>query len=319
MAAIRILTMHSTFTIPTEIPDYQAFMNPVLAICADRRVYSVSELAKKAAELLQLTDTQKQELTFKGTKTKAKDRAHWAAYYLKRAGCLVTPSRGMYQITEKGFELFQSQAYVDTNYLKRFPEFMAFLGKGRSSFNDIETGSNLSEIITVDKTPEESIGIAIEEHRQQIADEILDIIKTNVNPKDFELLLGKLFEALGYGEFQPTRYTNDEGIDGILKVDALGLELVYLQAKKYTNATIGRPEIQKFAGSLEGHRAKKGIFITTSTFSNDAKEYVKNIEKKIILIDGQHLTTLMIDHSVGVQVVQTYKLYKVDAEFFEPA
>jgi restriction system protein len=303
----------------TEIPGYQAFMNPVLVVCADKQAHSISELVVKTAELLQLTEVQKQELTFKGTKTKARDRAMWAAYYLKRSGCLITPRRGMYQITEKGLELFQSQASVDTNYLKRFPEFLDFLGKGRSSLNTTETGRNHSDTITVDKTPEESIGIAIEDHRQQIADEILDIIKTNVSPKDFEILLGKLFEALGYGEFQPTRYTNDEGIDGILKVDALGLELVYLQAKKYTNATIGRPEIQKFAGSLEGHRAKKGIFITTSTFSNDAKEYVKNIEKKIILIDGQHLTTLMIDHSVGVQAVQTYKLYKVDAEFFEPA
>ncbi len=205
---------------------------------------------------------------------------------------------------------------IDVAFLKQFPEFVEFL----SPKSDAQTPGSDAAVTPENQTPLEILENAYQRLRRELADELLQTVRS-ATPAFFEHLVVDLLVAMGYGGSlkdagQALGRTGDDGIDGIIKEDRLGLDAVYIQAKRWT-ASVGRPEIQAFAGSLEGQRARKGVFITTSQFSKDADEYVKRIEKRIVLINGEQLAQLMIEHDVGVDLVNTYKVKKLDRDYFD--
>ena len=233
-------------------------------------------------------------------------------YFLK-AKILTKKEDNTYKITARGKTLIRNNVHINLNTLRQFPEFEEFISSRHQrsfSFPKDEGG---------EKIPEEIILQAYELHKKNLATEILETVK-NSSWQFFEILVKDLLVAMGYGDpFDESRITkgfSDEGIDGIIKSDKLGLELIYIQAKKWKNS-VGRPEVQRFAGSLDGKRADKGVFITTSNFTREAIEYVKKINKKIVLIDGEKLTELMIDYEIGVTTYNKIFLRKIDSDYFE--
>jgi restriction system protein len=233
---------------------------------------------------------------------------------------LIEPiGRGQYRITPRGLEVLKSKpAKIDTALLKQFPEFLHPLNSNRDQPGDGPEAE--VEDQPEKQTPQEALENAYQQIRRELADELLQTI-SSATPGFFEHVVVELLVAMGYGGSlkdagKAVGRTGDDGIDGIIKEDRLGLDAVYIQAKRWT-ASVGRPEVQNFAGSLEGHRARKGVFITTSQFSKDAREYVTRIEKKIVLIDGEQLAQLMIDFGVGVTEIDTYQVKKLDRDYFE--
>jgi restriction system protein len=231
---------------------------------------------------------------------------------MKKAGFLETTKRGYFKITPRGTEvLSQKLQKIDIQYLREFPEFIEFQTTKREV--------DVPKIDRSDATPEESLEAAYDNLRSALAGELLAQLKTNP-PSMFEKIVVDLLLKMGYGGSrkdagQAIGKSGDEGIDGIIKEDKLGLDIIYIQAKRW-EAQVGRPEIQKFAGALQGKRARKGIFITTSTFSREARDYASGIDTKIILLDGEEIAGLMIDHGVGVSPVATYEVKRLDTDYF---
>lgn len=245
-------------------------------------------------------------------------RVGWARSYLKQAGLLEAPKRGVLRITAEGTALLaKNPTKVDNTLLNQYESFRAFRARGR----DAEDGTRIAPIETASaQTPEDAMAAAYQRVRKNLEAELLEQVKTS-SPVFFERLVVDLVVAMGYGGSRQDAgraigRSGDGGIDGIIKEDRLGLDVIYLQAKRWENP-VGRPEVQKFAGALQGQRANKGIFITTSSYSRDALEYVNVIATKIILIDGETLTALMVDHNVAVTRTGTYELKKIDADYFE--
>lgn len=253
-----------------------------------------------------------------GSRTKAQDRLQWAVVYLAKAGLLKRPKRGVLEITERGVKaLAESHERIDIAYLNRFPEFQEFQRKVPAP-SAVPNPKPAAESVL---TPAEQLASAYEEIRQTLAGDILEAVKRS-SPAFFEKLVVDLLVAMGYGGSLEDAgsilgRSGDEGIDGMIKEDKLGLDVIYIQAKRYSEGTVGRPQVQSFAGSLDGQRARKGVMLTTSKFSQDAKDYVARIEKKIVLIDGLQLAELMIDYNVGVSVDKTYVVKKLDGDFFD--
>ena len=299
-----------------EFPTYEDLMLPILRILQDERKYSFSELVDSLAKEFQLSDEQKEKLLPSGQQTRLQNRTGWSRTHLKKAGLVEYVSRGIYKITPKGLTVLQENPQkIDNDYLRRFPEFDEWFYGNSEKLN-----KNLSETITEsEKTPEESLEIAYQIIRQNLADEIIEKVKS-CSPNFFEYLVVDLLVKMGYGGTREDAgerlgKSGDGGIDGIIKEDRLGLDIIYLQAKRW-EAVVGRPEIQKFAGALQGQRARKGVFITTSDFTKEAREYVSLIDSKIILIDGEELAELMIDYNVGVSNAAIYEIKKVDSDYF---
>jgi len=245
------------------------------------------------------------------------NRVAWAKLHLKRAGLIESPRRGVYRITERGREVLRTPPErVTLAYLAQFPEYAEFRARSRASDDGGATPDvNQDE----DRTPEEHIDYGYSRLRAALADEILNTI-AQMPPAFFERLVVDLLVAMGYGGSQRDAGRAvgpgaDEGIDGVIKEDRLGLETIYLQAKRW-QATVGRPEIQRFAGALQGQRARKGIFITTSDFSKEAEAYAASIQSTIVLINGAQLAELMIDHGIGVTLVNTYDIKRLDSDYF---
>jgi restriction system protein len=236
---------------------------------------------------------------------------------LKKAGLLEPTKRGYFKITERGLKVLKDRpTEIDANYLERFPEFVQFIKTTKVVKEEIE-GKELGKY--EESTPEELMEIGYQKLQKELASELLDRIK-KCSPSFFEKLVIELLVKMGYGGSRTDagktiRRTGDEGIDGIIKEDKLGLDIIYIQAKKWENQ-VSRSEIQKFAGALQGQRARKGIFITTSTFSDSAIDYVSKIDNKIILIDGEHLAQLMIENDIGVSKIAEYKIKKIDTDYF---
>jgi restriction system protein len=299
------------------IPDYETVMLPLMQIASDGREHSIDELTKHLSEQFKLTPEEQEERIPSGQSTYIKNRTGWARTYLKKAGLLTSPKRGYVQITDRGREILtQKPARIDRKFLEQFPEFIEFQQKTNVSANDEPEISNPLQV----STPEEAIERSYNQLRSQLADELLDQIKT-CSSDFFERLVVDVIVAMGYGgshrdAAKATQRSNDGGIDGIIKQDRLGLDTIYIQAKKW-EAAIHRPEIQKFAGALQGVRARKGIFITTSAYSDGAREYVASIDSKIVLVDGTELAQLMIDHGIGVTPHQTYEIKRLDSDYFE--
>jgi restriction system protein len=295
------------------VPDYQSLMTPLLKIASDGKEHTLSEAVEQIAAQLNLSDEDKKELLPSGRQAKFDNRVGWARTYLKKAGLLESPARGKFRITQRGSDVLKNHAdELNTDFLMRFPEFREF-----QTLTKAEPKEEQQALTT--QTPEESLEAGYQKLRRALMQEILDHIK-NCSPKFFEQLVVDLLLAMGYGGSrkdagQAVGQSGDGGVDGIIKEDKLGLDVVYIQAKRW-EGNVGRPHVQAFAGSLEGFRAKKGVLITTSKFSDDAREYANRIEKRIVLIDGDQLAQLMIDHGIGVTELTNYTVKRIDLDYF---
>jgi len=302
------------------VPDYQKLFLPILRFASDRQEHSHPQAVEAVVKHFNLTEDDCNELLPSGTQRKLSNRASWSRFHLIKAGLLEAVSRGRFKITARGTELLNTNpAEINLKLLNQYPEFAEFRLSNRQSKPTVEDVSEPDGDIR-QQTPQELLESSYQALHRQLAQELLDRIGQS-SPRFFEKLVVDLLVSMGYGGSRKDAgkaigKTGDEGIDGIIKEDRLGLDAVYIQAKRW-KGTVGRPEIQAFAGSLEGHRARKGVFITTSQFSPDAKEYINRIEKKIILIDGQQLASLSIEYKVGVMDVISYSVRKLDLDYFE--
>jgi restriction system protein len=300
------------------IPDYQALMLPLLKFTTDQKEHSLRETIEVLADHFCLTQEERKELLPSGRQATFDNRVGWACTYLKKAGLLESTKRGYFQITNRGLDVIKSHpAEINAKFLKQFPEFREFQNHTQQS-EKYRDNDNETEVSTT-RTPEEDLEIAIQQLTKELASDLLQIIKQS-SPAFFEKLVVDLLLKMGYGGTRKDAgktvgRTSDGGIDGIINEDRLGLDVIYIQAKRW-ESSVGRPEIQKFAGALQGVRARKGIFITTSTFTSEAKDYVSRIDSKIILIDGETLAQFMIEYNVGVTPFAVYQIKKVDSDYF---
>ena len=298
------------------IPDYQALMLPVLKFAGDRKEHSLREMTDKLARELRLTESERKVLLPSGRETTFSNRVGWARTYLKKAGLLKLTRWGYVCITERGLDLLmQNPKEINVTTLLRFPEFKQF-----KAHVDMGGTPGARATVTTKETPEEALEVSYQRVRNNLANELLTQIKA-VSPTMFEQVVLDLLVKMGYGgTYREARQavggTGDEGIDGTINEDKLGLDRIYIQAKRWQNSVVGRPEVQKFAGALQGKHARKGIFITTSDFTKEAREYANQIENRIILLDGNQIVQLMLDHKVGVNVASTYEVAKIDTDYF---
>jgi restriction system protein len=297
------------------IPDFQSIFLPLLKQISDGGEHRLRELVEVLADTFRLSPDERKQLLPSGTQRIFANRVGWARTYLKKPGLLESPARGMVRISQRGLEVLKGNPEkLDVRFLRQFPEFMEWHESPK------EKTSTVHEEISDTGTPEEILEAAYQELRRTLAQDLLDRVK-QATPRFFEKLVVELLVAMGYGGSlkdagEAVGQSGDGGIDGIIKEDKLGLDAIYIQAKRW-ESSVGRPVVQAFAGSLEGQRARKGVLITTSRFSSDATDYVSRIEKKIVLIDGEQLSQLMIDHGIGVTESVTYKVRKLDLDYFE--
>ena len=305
------------------IPDYQTCMLPFLRFLADGSEHSLQEAEEYLARHFKLSEAQRAELLPSGQQGVFKNRIGWARTYLKKACLVVAPKRGVFKITDRGLEtLAKNPVRIDGKFLEQFLEFTEFRDSTKVT-NGIRAGSDsVIAIPPTMTTPEEAIELAYQGLREQLAQELLAVV-LNCSPTFFEQLVVDLLVKMGYGGSRRDAgerigQTGDGGIDGIIKEDRLGLDAIFIQAKRW-QGSVGRPEIQKFVGALQGQRAKKGVFITTSSYTPDAIDYASRIDTKVVLIDGKTLSALMIDFDVGVSVAASYVVKRVDSDYFEEA
>ena len=299
------------------IPDFQTIMLPLLRVAGDGHSHYIHDAVDALAGHFALSDEEKAKLLPSGQQPIFYNRVGWARTYLKKAGILDDPKRGYFRITERGKEVLQEAPdRVDMKYLRRFPEYVEFRQTAREPSEERVSDEDLEGL-----TPEEALEDSYQRIRRDLADELLSYV-LNSSAGFFEKLVVELLVKMGYGGSQreaarAVGQSGDEGIDGIIDEDRLGLDTIYVQAKKWkTDSSVGRPEIQKFVGALQGKKAKKGIFITTSRFTDDAREYARNIDTKVVLIDGVRLTELMIDYGVGVTSRTAYEIKSLDTDYF---
>jgi restriction system protein len=304
------------------VPDFQSMMLPLLQQFGDGKEHSLHEILDQLARVFSLTEQEINELLPSGKQTTFYNRVGWARTYFTKSGLLEMTRRAHYRITARGKEVLKSNpTRIDMKYLEQFPEYIEFKEKegtrkrGQEEVND--DGDETRH--TIGKTPEEILEYAYQEIRDNLAQEILALVKKSP-PAFFERLVVELLVNMGYGgsrreAARAVGQTGDEGIDGTIDEDRLGLDTIYIQAKRW-EPVVGRPEIQKFVGALMGKRARKGIFITTSSFTTDAINYVSNIDFKVVLIDGKRLAEFMVDYNIGVTGSITYQLKRIDSDYF---
>jgi len=298
------------------VPDFQSFFRPLLDIAADGKEHSIREAREIIAKKMNLSDEDLQKLLPSGTQAVFDNRVQWAKAYLSKAKVLESTRRAHFKITDRGRELHKKgHKRIDVKILNKYPEFVEFHTGGKGKFEPGPIGRNGQE----NETPEEVLQKAYEGIRNDLATELLEKIMQN-SPKFFERLVVDFMVALGYGGSladagRSIGQSGDEGIDGIIKEDRLGLDLIYLQAKRW-NGAVGRPEVQKFVGALQGKRARKGVYITTGKFTDDAVRYADSIDSKVILIDGMMLANMMIDHGLGTTTTATYEIKRIDSDYF---
>lgn len=301
------------------IPDYQTLMLPLLQFISDGMEHSTREAINALAEQCGLTAEERTTLLPSGKQAVFDNRVGWARTYMKNAGLVENPKRGIIKISDRGREVLEKNpSQIDNHFLEQFEEYREF--KERAKESQKKTKVSATPAVLTDITPEESLEYGYQRLQQELSDELLSRVK-KCSPQFFESLVVELLVKMGYGGSikdagQAIGKSGDEGLDGIIKEDRLGLDVIYVQAKRW-EGTVSRPEIQKFAGALQGRRAKKGIFITTSGFSKDALEYVSRIDNKLSLVDGLSLVQLMIEHDLGVSVSQMYEIKKVDSDYFD--
>jgi restriction system protein len=304
------------------IPDYQTLMLPLLRLAADGADHRFRDAVETLATEFALSPDERGEVLPSGTAFLFDNRVGWARTYLKQAGLVESPKRGLFRITERGRTvLAKNLSRLDVKFLDQFQEFRDFRTRGQGDGNVKPDQAASNTQLTIEtETPEDRLAGAYRRLRQELEADLLEQVKAST-PAFFERLVIDLLVAMGYGGSRRDAgraigKSGDGGVDGIIKEDKLGLDVIYVQAKRW-EGVVGRPEIQKFAGALQGHRASKGVFITTSGYTREALDYVTLISTKIILVGGQELATLMIDYNVGVSTVGVYELKKVDADYFE--
>jgi restriction system protein len=299
------------------IPDFQNIMLPLLTFCADGKEHTNGEALDALAQKFSLTEEDQKKMLPSGQQCVFDNRVAWARAHMKMADLLENTRRGVFRITQRGQDFLKKKpSQINLRLLRQFPEYEAARERHREnrrqeSFSESEEQES--------KTPAEQLEEAYQTLRETLASEILAQLKS-ASSIFFEKVVVEVLVKMGYGGSrqdagQAIGRSGDEGIDGIIKEDRLGLDIIYIQAKKWEDP-ISRPEIQKFAGALQGKRARKGIFITTSRFSDTAREFAANIESKIILIDGQQLAQYMIDFGVGVATDAVYEVKRVDSDYF---
>jgi len=302
------------------IPKYEEIMLPFLKYLADGEEHSLSETHDALAKQFKLTDEELKELLPSGQQPIFRNRLGWARTYLKKAGLLTSPKRAHFKISDRGFTLLKEKpTEITSKFLTRYDEFVEFQSiKKTKEDKNIVQETQLEE--ATDQTPEESLEYAYQKLHSALSKELLSIVKT-CSPNFFEKLVIDLLITMGYGGSRKEAgkamgKSGDGGIDGIINEDKLGLDVIYLQAKRWDNA-VPVKEIRDFTGALASKKAKKGIFITTSSFPKSVYEFVQKVEYKIILIDGERLANYMIEHSVGLSTVSTYHVKTIDSDYFE--
>ncbi|MCL4079016.1 restriction endonuclease [Coriobacteriia bacterium Es71-Z0120] len=297
------------------IPDYQTLMLPLLNLLRDGEEHGIRQCIEKLAAQFGLTSEERSQLLPSGQQPVFDNRVGWARTYLKKAGLLESPRRGTVRITYRGKEvLAQSPGHIDVQFLMQFSEFREFMNASRHRTDE------RNEKASGDMDPVEEIELAFSNHQEMLVEELKKTIR-QVSPAFFEQLVVRLLTKMGYGARSMKAAdvigsSGDEGIDGVIYEDKLGLDVIYIQAKKWDNP-VGRPEIQRFVGALHGKRARKGVFFTTSSFSRDAQDYVRHLDPTVVLIDGEELARLMLEHNLGVTVKAVYELKSLDRDFFE--
>ena len=297
------------------IPDYQSCMLPLLKHYADGQEHTNRDSIDALATTFKLTDEERRMMLPSGVQGLFDNRVNWARTYMKKARLIESQKRGVHRITERGLQVLKKKPErIDVAYLSQFQEFKDFRSLRHAKAEEEEPELDLNS-----RTPEESLESAYQKLRGDLAADLLQRLMT-CSPAFFERLVVEVIVKMGYGGTRKDAgkaigKSGDGGIDGIIKEDKLGLDAIYIQAKRWEN-TVGRPEIQKFVGALTGQRAKKGLFITTSEFSSDAEDYISRIDAKVVLIDGETLAQLMIDYNVGVSTLGTYDIKKIDSDYF---
>lgn len=303
------------------IPDYQSIMLPLLRVMNDGKTHKLRSLIEVLHDYFQLNDNEKSELLPSGSQAIFDNRVGWAKFYLEKANLLKTEKRGSYRITEIGITFLNSNPNsLRTKDLENFSAFKDFKKSIVPKTEILSAESEFQENAESNKTPEEALEYAFQKLKTDLSRDLLDTIKS-CSPAFFEKLVVDLLIKMGYGGSrkdagQALGKTGDGGIDGIIKEDKLGLDTIYIQAKRWQNIVPVR-EIRDFAGALLSKKARKGIFITTSHFPQSADEFVRSIEHKIILIDGEQLTNLMFEYNVGLSLQSNYEVKKIDSDYFE--
>jgi len=300
------------------VPDFQSIMLPLLKLAADGDVHYIHDAVNQLADTFSLSDEEKSRLLPSGQQPVFYNRVGWARTYLKKAGLIEDPRRGYFLITERGRTVLnQNLDRIDMQYLRQFPEYVVF----RRTARETDHPEIINEEVLEELTPEEALENAYQRIRKDLSEGLLEYVLGS-SPGFFEKLVVELLVKMGYGGSQRNAaravgQRGDEGIDGIIDEDRLGLDTIYIQAKKWKlESSVGRPEIQRFVGALQGKRAKKGIFITTTRFSDDAREFARLIDTKVVLIDGSQLTDLMIDYGIGVTTRTSYDIKSLDTDYF---
>lgn len=303
------------------VPDYQTLMRPVLALSEDGEDWNAASIREAIISQFQLSPEDVEERLPSGRDTTLRNRVGWALTYLYRAGLLARPRRSVYRITDRGREVLRDHPErVDNSVLDLFEEFREFRSRDAPPPRPRSEATAQAVLpVADDATPEERAASAYRELRAALASDVLERISEQ-SAEFFEQVVLDVLQAMGYGgsrEDAAERLgkSGDEGVDGVIREDKLGLDLIYVQAKKWAN-TVGRPDIQRFVGALHGQRATKGVFITTSTFSREASEYADSVSPRVILVDGPELAQLMIDHGVGVSVATRYEIKRIDLDYF---
>jgi restriction system protein len=304
------------------VPDFQSLMRPCLAVHEDSQPHTSADLRDRLAGLMQVTAEDRAVLLPSGSQPLFTNRVAWAVTHLAQAALLDRPARGVTQITARGVEvLTQYPARVDMKVLRQFPEYAEFRArtrqrKGQPAEDSDKTGSSTHD----DLSPREAIAEVIDSAHSAVAADLVGRVLKQP-PIFLERLVLRLLVKMGYGGLEtPTEHLGapgDAGLDGLIRLDTLGLDVVYVQAKRYTDRHVGRPDIQAFVGALHGAQASRGVFITTSRFSSDARDYAERVNARLVLIDGPELAALMIEHDCGVVVEESFVLKQVDENFFE--
>jgi restriction system protein len=307
------------------VPDFNEIKAPALQFFSDGNAHPVKEVYEALADYFNLTESDRDEVLPSGSQRRWHNRANWACYDLYRAGMLIRPQKGVYQITDEGKSVAaQKPSMIDRKFLTQFEPFRKFMADKKQ--RGVEVGQTGRGPVAVtdeeEATPEERIETAFTELKETLIADLLARLGS-VDPFRFEQVVIDLLVAMGYGGSRKeaaavTRKTGDEGIDGVINEDRLGLDVIYIQAKRW-KSNVGRPEIQNFVGALAGKKANKGVFITTSAFHENATEYAAGLHNKVILIDGRRLAELMIEHGIGVAEEHAYSVKKIDSDYFEEA
>jgi restriction system protein len=293
------------------IPDYQSIMLPLLKFAGDKKEHSIREAIEHIANLFNLSEEERREVLPSGQQYIIDNRVGWARTYLKKAGLLESNKRSYFKITDLGIEVLQKNPKeINVKFLEQFPQFIEFRNLRKEKGEEEE---NLTQ------TPQELLEYGYQRIKKDLAYELLNLVKKS-SPRFFEKLVIDLLIKMGYGGSlndagKVIGKPGDGGIDGIIKEDKLGLDIIYIQAKRWENV-VGSKEVRNFVGSLAGHHANKGVFITTSSFTREALDYVKTIPHKVVLIDGETLAQLMIENDVGVSKITSYDIKKIDSDYF---